>query len=327
MNRSISADLIKCFSIFGVAFIHGSFILGCKSEIHTHLENLFRFCVPCFILIWAFYFEKSYAKKDKVERINYIKTRLKHLFIVYIIWSLLYFIYLAKWESLTPVKIITTHFAGRGWSGQYFFLILFQLLLLFPLLRWVYNNKLLRYAFIVIIGALYIVLGYYFKTLPSGISKLSNLPFLYWIPYVFTGIALSREQIKKLPAIAALAVFLMPVEAYILTLKGVDYIDYITPLTLICSILTCSYFLQSSIKIKNSFISKTVNYIGQNTMTIFVTNPIIILLLPLVIPTGIFGCSTLAKIVLPFLSTIIIGAIGLAMAEIIKKVKLNGILN
>lgn len=327
MNRSISADLIKCFSIFGVVFIHGSLILGCKSLMNVHLVNLFRFCVPCFILIWAFYFEKSYAKKDKAERIAYIKTRLKHLFIVYIIWSLLYFIYLANWESLTPVKIITTHFVGRGWSGQYFFLILFQLLLLFPLLRWVYNNKLLRYASIVIIGAIYIVLGYYFKTLPSGIDKLSNLPFLYWIPYVFTGIALSREQIKKLPAITALAVFVMPVEAYVLTLKGVDYIDYITPLTLICSILTCSYFLQSSIKIENSFISKTVSYIGQNTMTIFVTNPLIILLLKLIIPTDLFGCSTLAKIVLPFLSTIIIVAIGLAMAEIIKKVKLNGILN
>ncbi len=63
-------------------------------------------------------------------------------------------------------------------------------------------------------------------------------------------------------------------------------------------------------------------------MTIFVTNPLIILLLTLAIPTDFFNCTTLAeKKLLPFLSTILILLISLAINEIIKKIKLNGILN
>lgn len=328
MNRSISADLIKCFSIFGVVFVHGSSLLGGYSQFNETIGSLMRFCVPCFILIWAFYFEKSYAKKDKKERIEYIKKRFVHLFTVFIIWSLIYFIYHSEWENFSPVKIISVHFSGYGWSGQYFFIILFQLLLLFPFLRWLYANKILRYLTLFIIGIIYILLSYHYKVIPTTIGKISTRPFIYWIPYVFAGIAFARMEIKKLPPVFAFTVLLMPVEIYILNKLGIAYMVYITPITLIASILTCGYFLQASLHIENKNVNQIVSFIGQNTMTIFVSNPLIILLLKLVIPEGTFTYSNTALlIILPFISTFIVLGIGILLIEIIKKLRLNGILN
>src|SRR6187431_1122595 len=101
MNRSISADLIKSIAIFGVVFIHGSALFGSTSHFSEILCSLFRFGVPCFIIIFAYFFETSFAKKTNQEQKEYIYSRLKHLFIVFFLWSTLYFLMLVDWKDLT----------------------------------------------------------------------------------------------------------------------------------------------------------------------------------------------------------------------------------
>jgi len=328
MNRSISADLIKSVSIFGVVYIHSSLLLGCNSAIREYLMLFFRFCVPCFILIWALFFEKTYAKKTKEEQFDYIKKRFIHLFTIYIIWSVLYFSLSADWQHLSPGKIFTTHFAGFGWAGQYFFIILFQLLLLYPLIRWLYNNKISRYLSCIIIALLYIAVSYYANHLPSALGKVAQRPFIYWIPYVFAGIALARNQLKKLPVIFAFAVLLIPVEGYFLKSHAIIPIVYITPITLLASILSCVYLLQSSIQIKNNNGRNLISYIGQNTMTVFVSNPLVISLLATLIPGNIFDCDTVAeKIMVPLLSACVVMAICTALSKLIEIVGLKGKIN
>jgi surface polysaccharide O-acyltransferase-like enzyme len=89
-TRILSADLLKTVSIAGVVFIHGATTFGCNSEFSKTMSNLFRFAVPCFFIMWAFFFEKSYSNKTKEQRKIYLKHRFIHDFTVYFMLYMLY---------------------------------------------------------------------------------------------------------------------------------------------------------------------------------------------------------------------------------------------
>jgi surface polysaccharide O-acyltransferase-like enzyme len=330
MERSLAADIIKTLSIFGVVFIHGS-SFACNYEISNILTQAFRFCVPCFILIWAFLLERSLLKKNKEEQYKHLKSRFIHLFKVFIIWSVVYFLMLVNWKEITPLKLITMHFSGSGWAGQYFFIILFQLILFYPLIRWLYGIKILRYASFIGVLLIYSVYYYlhYINSMPIILSKIGERPFIFWLPYVFIGIGLARNEVIRLPLWSCIALFLIPIEAYITgTDSGFPYLYFSI---LISSIIFCVSLLQSNIPSGKNFLSKSLLYIGSNTMTIFVSNPIIIMglsLFDLSILQNTFFCeSSTGKIIISFTSVIVIMLLGLLLAEIIKKIRLNGTLN
>jgi fucose 4-O-acetylase-like acetyltransferase len=327
MNRSISADLIKALSIFGVVFIHGSFLLGANSDFQQYTSDFFRFCVPCFIIIWAYFFEKSYQKKKYNERKKYILSKFIHLFTVFFIWSSLYFLNLVNWNTINLTKAVTTHFSGYGWAGQYFFIILFQLLLLFPLIRKLYNYKFIYYPLIIIIFFIYIYYGYFYNTIPDIIKKLGDRPFVFWVPYVFIGISFANQKIKKISIFNAFILFFIPIESFILNYFEYDHDEYITPGVLLASILFSVAILQNPIKIKSEQIRNVITFIGKNTMTIFVANPMIIIVLSAMIPKVIFPNLIIWQILLPLLSSFIILCICMFISVLINKSKMNGILN
>lgn len=322
--RSISADFIKAISIFGVVFIHGSYLLGCVSKISETFLASFRFGVPCFILLWAYFFEKSYAKKDNKERRAYILGRLKHLIIVFCIWSIIYFLILADFSTISISKVFTTHFSGYGWSGQYFFIILFQLLIFYPIIRFVYDKPLLRYGTLAVVLLLYVLSGYFYDRLPGFFQKISYRPFIYWLPYVYTGLYMARTTAtKKLPLISALAVLLIPAEYYFFQRYNISHSDYITPGILIGSTLFCVGIMQNDFNIKSKAAYNAIAYLGSNTMIVFVCNPLLILGFAALFSTGIQDCNIALQIVLPFLPVIIITLACLAIGIILKKIKLD----
>lgn len=322
--RSISADFIKAISIFGVVFIHGSFILGCTSLYSEAILATFRFGVPCFILLWAFFFEKSYSKKTNAEKKAYILGRLKHLFIVFLIWSVLYFLLLADLKTLTITKLISVHFSGYGWSGQYFFIILFQLLIFYPLIRLSYDYKILRYITLFIIIGLYIVSGYFFNLLPGFAQKISYRPFIYWLPYIYTGIYLARAQsVKKISIIFVLAVLLIPIEYFYFKQNNISHSDYITPGILIGSTIFCISLLQYNFKIEVGKLYKAIQYIGSNTMIVFVANPLTILGLHYILPSVEINCNIVLQLFLPIISAVIITTICLIIGQLFKNLKVD----
>ena len=327
MNRSISADLIKVLAIFGVVFIHGSGLFGSNSGFQLYTSNFFRFCVPCFIIIWAYLFEKSYQKKVYNERAKYISSKFIHLFIVFFIWSCLYFLNLVNWDTITLIKVVTTHFSGYGWAGQYFFIILFQLLLLFPLIRILQHYKLIYVPLIVLLILVYIYYGYFYNTIPDSVKKLGDRPFVFWLPYVFIGISMANQKIKKISVLNAFVLLLIPIESFILKYFDCEHDSYITPVVLLASIVFTVTILQNDIVIKSERISNIISFIGKNTMTIFVSNPLIIMLLSSIIPETVFQNSLLWQLFLPFLSSFIVLCICLFVSVLINKSKLDGILN
>jgi surface polysaccharide O-acyltransferase-like enzyme len=187
-SRQFTPDLLKAIAIFGVVYIHTYPMFA--NPLADVFRSLARMAVPVFIILWAYFFEKAFAKTR--PKIPYILKKWGHLAVVFVSWSLIYLAFKESWTMPTVASWLVRHFSGGAWPGQYFFLILLQLIPFFWLLRKLYEIKWCRYSLLFVAILSYFILGYAFEELPYVIRKLSLRPLLYHVPYVFLGIALAR---------------------------------------------------------------------------------------------------------------------------------------
>ncbi|WP_180268579.1 acyltransferase [Maribacter sp. 6B07] len=326
IQRNINADFIKTISIFGVVFINSVPIFG-ELKLLGFLSDAFRFAVPCFIMLWAYFFENSYCNKPKEQRLKYLTTRFIYLFRVFFIWSFIYFIITVEWQTVNLKSLVTTHFLGYGWSGQYFFIILFQLIFLYPLLRKVYAIKVLRYLTYIISILLYFNYEWYHATIPEQILKLGGRPFYFWLPYLLIGIGLARNDIKKISPWFALVPFLIGIEFFILESLHLRHLVYITLGVFVCSILFCISLLKNNRIQINQKTENLIQFIGSNTLTIFVSNPLIVIIIEKIIAVNtlneiIVSAPSWMKICIAILTVITVFISTLAIAKLLHKSKL-----
>lgn len=229
----------------------------------------------------------------------------------------------------TVLSWLIRHFSGGAWPGQYFFLILLQLVALFAVLRVAYDRPKLRWALALAVVLLYFMVAYGNEWFPGWFLKLKSRPFFYHLPYVFVGIALARGVLPKIPAFLALTVLLIPLEFALLRHFEMEYDSYLTPIVLLASICVTTVFLQSRLSPPAShFLRKPIQFVGGNTLTIFVANPLFI---------GLFAASlgdfdmgqfpTYISFPVSFLWVAVVVALGGGLAVLIRKVHLSGILN
>ncbi len=189
-ERSTAADLLKGVSIVGVLWIHFG----------LPLSWVFRFCVPVFICVWAYFFEKSLQRTEPKgnSKKHLVFYKFTQLFIPYLFWTILYMIILHSGEEWvnTPIHtIIGGWFGGYGWAGQYFFIILFQWVFLFPIFRcYVCENN---YKAIIIFSVLFNFLAAHFFFGSRIVSGFNDRMFFYWVPYVALGICFARGFPKR----------------------------------------------------------------------------------------------------------------------------------
>ena len=186
-KRLIGIDFLKSISIFGVVFIHSR-----NDNIISEITSeLFRVAVPLFIVFFSYFLEKNLSSvSTKKEYNDILKQKFFLLFLPYAFFTILYFFILNDLSLIKPRELITGYWSGYGWSGQYFFIVLFQLILVFPLLQKIVNVKLI---YIITISLfLYLIMSYIFWNL-SFVSKLSDRIFIYWLPYAILGILLYRN--------------------------------------------------------------------------------------------------------------------------------------
>lgn len=121
--------------------------------------------------------------------------------------------------------------------------------------------------------------------IPSLILKLGDRPFIYWLTYVYVGIALARNEFMKANPFFVFTLLLIPVELYNFQSPS----SYLRLTILVSSILTTAYIVQQKwLDDSNlSTIKNIISKIGQNTMIIFVSNPIIILLIEKATPNDV----------------------------------------
>jgi len=278
-KRLIGIDFLKSISIFGVVFIYSR-----NDNIISEITSeLFRVAVPLFIVFFSYFLEKNLSSvSTKKEYNDILKQKFFLLFLPYAFFTILYFFILNDLSLIKPRELITGYWSGYGWSGQYFFIVLFQLILVFPLLQKIVNVKLI---YIITISLfLYLIMSYIFWNL-SFVSKLSDRIFIYWLPYAILGILLYRniDLFKNIAnKLILFTIFLIPTEFFIFNYFNIVHSSYVLVSILVSSSLIAIYFIVNENIIKKylpDYLKKLSIYISNKTLGIFVLNPLFIFLL------------------------------------------------
>lgn len=330
-KRNASADILKTIAIYGVVFIHGAKLLAPDEYVETLMTQLFRFCVPVFIILWAYFFERSLLTGKGIYK--YSESRFISLFIPYLFWTIVYFFIVVDFNKFSYSDLITGYWSGYGWAGQYFFIILFQLILLFPLFRWlIFQKRWVVYALITISFALYLLSGYHLWTYDI-VLKIGDRFFIYWIPYVIIGILAARYEIFTTIHIrvggALLLVLMIPLEFYILNVLRISHSAYVTPMVLIASLALTFSVMYNSYKYEDLpvFFSKFIKIVSANTLGIFCVNPLMIWLLEKVIQKTFLlqFNSVFSTVFLSLLSGLLVLVVSLSFVLLLKRIGLREI--
>jgi surface polysaccharide O-acyltransferase-like enzyme len=267
-SRDRNFDYLKTFAILGVVYIHSG----------IPFSGIFRFCVPVFIGMWAFYMERGLARRSVDSYRQYLIDRLKVLLIPYAFWSILYISFYppSAWFTTPIHTIIGGWLGGYAWGGQYYFIILIQLTLLFPVARnWINRNN---FWILIGVGGIVNVIAEYFLGGNKIIFGINDRLFIYWIPYVVLGLSLARGYItakSKVLLPALLCLLLISTES--------GYLNGWSPylgVAVTCGSLALLLGLAPTKNLKNSgeisvklsSWNRLSDLIGQNTFPIFVSN-------------------------------------------------------
>ncbi len=283
--RDAGADYLKAAAIFGVVFIHtpGS---GAGS-----VDEVFRFCVPVFVGLWAYYFEQGLARRPADQHARYARDKFIRLLIPYLFWTAVYVPIrhpLAEWAD-TPFLVHLDRFAGNGWPGQYFFIILFQLIPLVRLTRWAFGPRIMW--LLIATGPLLYLLVETTKWGYPVVSQSSDRIFVYWLSYVALGMGLARGYIPRLPGVplaivAAVALLLAPTEV-----RALERVSANPSRMILVSVCVGSLALLLALGPRPSgmgigavssgsggWFDAMIGYIGRNTLPIFVLNILVLTL-------------------------------------------------
>jgi surface polysaccharide O-acyltransferase-like enzyme len=268
-SRDVWVDHLKAAAIVGVVCIHAGM---------PHNEFL-RFGVPVFVGLWAFYLETSLARIAAPDRPAHLRRRLIELAVPYLAWTCFYIaiFYLNDVHATPWHTIIGGWFGGFGWSGQYFFIVLFQLVVLMPWLRRLATPRTL--VPVIVLGVLFNALAEVVLFDYRWVAAISDRLFVYWIPYVFLGIGLARGHLKGTPALVLPALALLalaPREAALLAAQS----PYLVVTVTIASLLLMAAAVAADRRARERGLPQRVpnrlervsTFVGRNTFVVYVAN-------------------------------------------------------
>lgn len=277
-SRLVAVDFWKSVAIFGVVWIHCSYIVPHAPTYIDWTSPLFLFCVPVFIAFWAHFAEKSARKPSWTYRGSL--GRSLRLLVPFLVWSLAYWILKGDFGG-GAVHQITAYWSGYGWPGQYFFVILLQLILVFPWLRRLAR----RVPFWANLGATLALLAAFagFPEPATSLVKLGDRPFVYWIPYVVLGIHTVDRKIPRVPIWLVLgAIVLIPLDVKFLDSRIASVGPYLRPSVFLASVLiVLSAFGDAAKPGPSTRFQDIAGWISNNSLAIFCLNPLFLWLVPL----------------------------------------------
>ena len=253
---------------------------------------MFRFCVPVFLGLWAFYVEKALARRDGGEQFAYLKRRWIELAVPYLAWTVLYIAMFQRsnWSTASVHTIVGGWFGGFGWAGQYYFVVLLQLIVLFPWLRRMATGRRVRADDC--LGCLINVISGYLLFRSRIVAAVGYRLFIYWIPFVVAGIALARGRFNGNPRLLTLLAIALLCAAPFESRFAPEAPYFSISVTLASLLLLTAATLgdrKAETKGANppvQWLARIVGVLGRNTFAIFVAN---VLMLELIDRVGLKG--------------------------------------
>lgn len=274
--RNDSADALRAWAILGVVSIHSSDLVLSPQQ-HQAISAYFRWSVPAFIVLSA-YFSVASLLRTPEPFWHFLQRRLIKIGLPFFAYSLFYFFLKADYQNLTLTSTLTRHFSGYGWAGQYFFVVIFQLLPFFFIL----SRKRITAATLIASFTIGLII---FHAAPTGfdnhliLRQLSARPFIYWLPYAILGAFLAQHEsswrafYRTIPKPLNICLTLA---APLLITFGQAPSGNNSPYTL-PSVLAASFALvPSSLVAFEHQWPKIGTYIGHHSMVVFCLNPFFI---------------------------------------------------
>lgn len=199
-DRIFFIEFLKAISIVSVVSFHAIFVPGSTFNLDAGiLETLFaplRFCVPVFLTISIFMFEKqivnSPTEPSMQSRKALFKKRLNRLGTPLLFWfAIATGLKLLNGNSI--LEVITAIFQGEIFTGAYYFLVVLQLLWNFVLIRdWIIQEKNIFTTIIIQGVALLFVYaaisGFFVDEVLKVLLFLERPLIIYWLGYIALGV-------------------------------------------------------------------------------------------------------------------------------------------
>lgn len=268
--------MLKGISILGVVYIHAG----------LPFREVFRFSVPVFVCLWAFHLELGLIRREKDGlACDYLRGRFRGLLLPYAFWTAIYLVAyksLGDWRTTSNFTIINGWIGGSGWPGQYFLIILFQLLPLFPVLR---KLALSKWGGVMIVGssALAVIAEYCFSRYKL-VDGFGVRPFVYWLPYTLLGVLMAHDRVRRRAWLLAPALIFMgiaPLEVEVAS-QGATLSPYFTVSVIMGSLFLILSSSLSPVDTQAGNQSPGANrlamfvYLGRNTFGIFLIHNLLL---------------------------------------------------
>ncbi|RMX08296.1 acyltransferase [Corticibacter populi] len=279
--RDVRADLLRGWAIIGVVAIHAAGLV-LPAAAYFAVSYYFRWAVPIFICAYAFYGSRPVAPGGYGDS---VRQRAWRLALPLVCYSLLYFLVLGDWRQPHWQGMQATllrYLRGDGWAGQYFFLILLQLIVLLPwLARWRIRGWLLGLVLLLYSAGLqWLPLAWqHWPWLRAGGDRL--LP--YWLPYALLGVYLRQNEerwqawTERLPAGAAGALLLL-VPLWLSLNHDIDWPTgpYLLPAVPLVAAGVYVLHRRALASMASSRVAAPLAWLGRYSLVVFCLNPLFV---------------------------------------------------
>ena len=283
-SRVAEYDVVRGLAIFGVVFIHGSGLLAPGPD-PLHSADAFRWCVPMFIALTALLAARSVDRaasgSQNSSQFRMTLKRFGRLFVPYAAWTAVYMLIFSGRE-ITPRSLLTHYLSGYLWSGQYYFVIVLQLVWVLPALARRRVSGGWAIAGVAAGAGLFTLLQLASGAVPL-INQLRNRPFPYWLPIVLVGVWAARSTglqhwpTSLLVAATAACVLVVWAEPMAWAAAGEPAWDaYLLPATAVASAAVFVLLLRLSERLDMGPAGSVLGVVGRYSLGVFCANPLII---------------------------------------------------
>lgn len=201
-GKDASFQALRGIAIFAIVLIHTT---STAKNFNSSSPNFYsgiitrqfvNFGVPLFLFISG-YFSAANKEVTNKKYLKFYKKRISRLLLPYLIWSTVGIVILKESCDYDIKNLMLYLLTGQSVGIYYYFIVLYQLVLLTPLLILMASYRKTR-IYPILINILFLVMLYYvwIKHPEKVVFPYYALPFANWIGFYYWGI-LSRTIIKS----------------------------------------------------------------------------------------------------------------------------------
>lgn len=209
MKRIIEIDFARAIAMLSVIMIHvTSTYIHYKSgftifdmNVAFVLNQITRFAVPFFVLLSGISLELG---KEINSLKQFYKHRLMKIGIPYCFWCTVYYLYNnhLDFSTISIRSFLENLASGQAAPHLYFMIILMQLYLLFPILkyaveRWLWPSVFISFIITYTIQKQIFFLMFHVDLIPTSLHSKLWMLFPTWLFYFIIGITLTKQRLSK----------------------------------------------------------------------------------------------------------------------------------